>query len=184
MVKTVGQEERREGTGLKATSSPADCTHEQQVLTRKRKVNGAPMYVMQCQECGQNASNQVAAAVAMRDGFTPWDEELAETGRTLRNAQYERDRNTREREALERQREWAERYQAHLLSQKWQKLRELVFRRSDGICEGCGVRPAVQVHHLSYEHVGEEFLWELAAVCMTCHERIHPHMRDGKRTQS
>lgn len=162
---------------MKATRSPGACSHNDQTLTRKRKTNGAAMYVRQCQECGQNASNQIAAVEAMREGFTPWDEELAETGRTLRSAQYERDRHTRELESLLRQQEWSQKYNAHLISQKWQKLRKLVFKRSDGFCEGCGVRKAIQVHHVSYDHMGDEFLWELRAVCLTCHERIHPHMR-------
>jgi hypothetical protein len=26
---------------------------------------------------------------------------------------------------------------------------------------------------VSYEHVGREFLWDLKAVCLPCHERAH-----------
>jgi 5-methylcytosine-specific restriction endonuclease McrA len=46
-------------------------------------------------------------------------------------------------------------------------------RDSRGVCEGCREQPASEVHHLTYEHVGEEFLWELEAVCDDCHSRVH-----------
>jgi 5-methylcytosine-specific restriction endonuclease McrA len=55
----------------------------------------------------------------------------------------------------------------------------LVLQRANGHCEGCGQRKAVQVHHLTYEHVGQEFLWELRAVCSECHDRLHPDRRNA-----
>lgn len=67
---------------------------------------------------------------------------------------------------------WWARYNEHLASPEWQRLRRLVFERSHGLCEGCRVEVATQVHHLTYAHVGEEFLFELVAICRPCHERI------------
>jgi len=65
------------------------------------------------------------------------------------------------------------RYLAHLQSPRWSGLRRQVFLRAGGICEGCGTRPITEVHHLSYAHVGEEFLFELVGLCATCHQRLH-----------
>ncbi|MGI8399864.1 hypothetical protein ACRYWZ_26180 [Agrobacterium deltaense] len=48
-----------------------------------------------------------------------------------------------------------------------------MFKRSGGMCEGCGLAEAKQVHHLTYKHVGCEFLFELVAICDGCHERLH-----------
>jgi hypothetical protein len=31
----------------------------------------------------------------------------------------------------------------------------------------------VLAHHLAYKHVGHEFLFELAALCLECHARVH-----------
>jgi hypothetical protein len=47
-------------------------------------------------------------------------------------------------------------------------------KRCGGICEGCGERPVAHIHHLTYEHMGDEFLFELAGVCIPCHHRLHP----------
>jgi hypothetical protein len=35
------------------------------------------------------------------------------------------------------------------------------------------VQPAREVHHRTYQHVGEEFLYELLALCHGCHDRGH-----------
>jgi 5-methylcytosine-specific restriction endonuclease McrA len=48
-----------------------------------------------------------------------------------------------------------------------------VIERADGLCEGCRSAEAVHVHHLTYKHCGNEFLWELVAICRECHERVH-----------
>ena len=72
-----------------------------------------------------------------------------------------------------RKREWWRKYNAYLLSDAWRTKRALVLERSGYNCEGCGAVRACQVHHLTYAHVGNEFLWELKAVCNACHERLH-----------
>lgn len=66
-----------------------------------------------------------------------------------------------------------ESYADYLRSREWAERREKVMQRALGLCEGCRVRPAGEVHHLSYEHVTEEFLFELVALCGDCHARIH-----------
>lgn len=92
-----------------------------------------------------------------------------------RNARWEADRAEREQTKAEQDREWWARYNTYLNSSAWKTLRERVMRRVAGRCEGCGLNEAVHVHHLTYEHVGQEFLWELRAVCGDCHHRLHPN---------
>jgi 5-methylcytosine-specific restriction endonuclease McrA len=70
--------------------------------------------------------------------------------------------------------DWWARYNEYLASDAWQNRRRLVLKRANYLCEACLVRPAVQVHHLVYTHVFDEFLWELKAICLECHRRIHP----------
>jgi 5-methylcytosine-specific restriction endonuclease McrA len=85
--------------------------------------------------------------------------------------------------ALEREQqseEWWARYNDYLATDKWQKLRQLVFRRDGGICQGCYAAPATQVHHLTYKHVCNEFLWELTSICDDCHARAHPENFDNE----
>lgn len=66
-------------------------------------------------------------------------------------------------------------YNLYLQSSEWTVARTNVLRRANGKCEGCGKNPAQQVHHLTYSHVGREFLWELVAICRECHLRLHGH---------
>jgi 5-methylcytosine-specific restriction endonuclease McrA len=78
--------------------------------------------------------------------------------------------------AIEKQQQdaqWWERYDNYLLSNGWRKRRALVMGRANNLCEGCGTRRATQVHHLTYTHVFNEFLWELVALCDECHSRVH-----------
>lgn len=90
-----------------------------------------------------------------------------------RMAEWEQKRYQDERQREEQNEIWWQRYNVYLQSPEWRKRRRLVFKRCGGFCEGCGLHPATQVHHLTYEHMGNEFLWELRGICSVCHMRIH-----------
>jgi 5-methylcytosine-specific restriction endonuclease McrA len=76
-------------------------------------------------------------------------------------------------EQARKDREWHAKYDAHLLSDQWVKLRRKVIRRAHGICEGCGERAATQIHHLTYDMLGDEMLFQLVGLCKRCHSKIH-----------
>jgi 5-methylcytosine-specific restriction endonuclease McrA len=99
-----------------------------------------------------------------------------------------RAREAREEQAQwERQRQqerefWWARYDQYLLTDVWRAKREMVFQRADGICEGCGILAAEQVHHTRYprdcapgsaEWIAKEMLFDLRAICTGCHEDLH-----------
>lgn len=88
-------------------------------------------------------------------------------------AERQRESERLERERVAHSKEWWAWYNEYLRSPAWRDRAALVKKRAGGICEGCGTRPAAQVHHVTYKHVGNEFLWELRAICNNCHERIH-----------
>lgn len=69
--------------------------------------------------------------------------------------------------------QWRTAYEAHLRSPRWQSIRDRVFKRCNGTCEGCGLAIATEVHHLTYAHMGNELLWELVGVCRQCHAKAH-----------
>ena len=73
---------------------------------------------------------------------------------------------------------WPELYADYLKSQQWADKRDRVLRRANYHCEGCAQRPATDVHHLTYEHVTQEFLFELVALCRECHARVHEQSDD------
>lgn len=131
-------------------------------LRRRVIANGSIQFVAQCLTCGRSASNPVAKSSLKTQSLTPWDESLAKS--------YD------EEQALQRQdekAEWFEQHDDYLRTPAWRAKRAAVLLRAKGLCEGCGLRPATQVHHLSYEHWQDELLWELVAICRECHERVH-----------
>ena len=91
--------------------------------------------------------------------------------------EWERRRAEQERQKAAERRQWQSWYANYLSSPEWRTRRALVMERADGLCEGCRLVKASEVHHVSYEHAGNEFLWELRAMCRGCHERWHA--KDG-----
>jgi hypothetical protein len=64
-------------------------------------------------------------------------------------------------------------YHAYLESPEWLERRRAVLLRAGDRCELCRFRQATQVHHLTYERIGDEWLSDLIAVCRDCHELEH-----------
>src|SRR6516162_3561540 len=136
----------------------------------------------QCCDCGKLLSAQLSHSLAT--AHTPaLDEERARVA--LENEQEARDRawaarrQEWQRERDEESEQWWDQYSAYLQTDEWRHRRTLVMGRAGGVCEGCQERRATQVHHLSYQHVTNEFLWELVAICDVCHRRIHDFPLDG-----
>lgn len=75
-------------------------------------------------------------------------------------------------DAKQRTAEWWAKYDEYLRSATWAEKRVKVLERDQYLCQACRDRRAVQVHHLTYRHVFNEPLFDLVAVCVTCHELI------------
>jgi hypothetical protein len=69
-------------------------------------------------------------------------------------------------------REWWRKYESYLQSPQWKRKRAAVLQRAAGRCEACYERKATEVHHSTYQHVFDEPLFDLHAICRECHERI------------
>jgi 5-methylcytosine-specific restriction endonuclease McrA len=65
-----------------------------------------------------------------------------------------------------------EKYNKYLKTTEWQERRNEVLIRDNYLCQACLKARATQVHHLSYDHWGQEPLFELVAICNECHEKI------------
>lgn len=101
----------------------------------------------------------------------------------------EQERQYQQKREDENRRWWAA-YNAYLASPEWQARRAKVLRRSNGTCEGCGERSAIQVHHLRYprgctpgspEWLAQEMLFDLTAICERCHSGVHSMRRISGR---
>lgn len=129
------------------------------------KVNGAKYYKWQCVDClkcGQEVSKLFAK------GRESQIVDVDETDYMSPERIQERTRARREQVSLE----WWSKYNAYLLTPKWRAKREAVMRRDNGVCQACLSARASDVHHLTYDHLFDEPLFDLIAVCRPCHDRI------------
>jgi 5-methylcytosine-specific restriction endonuclease McrA len=153
------------------------CYHEdKKVVWTTVGADGEALVVKQlrhqCQGCGRLLANALPYSKATSD--TP-DLDIEALNRWIDYDKGQWSRRREEHKALDTARIAEQRiaYEAYLQSDSWRARREIVFERCGGLCEGCRRQRATQVHHLTYANVGNEFLWELVAVCRECHERVH-----------
>lgn len=67
--------------------------------------------------------------------------------------------------------DWREKYEAVISSERWkERVRPAILERAKNKCERCGAVGDLQIHHLTYRHLGEERGNELLALCEQCHE--------------
>lgn len=154
------------------------CNHEEMELRLKINSAGQRCFVSQCLRCGFD--EQIARAKLSKEqieqaSIVPFDRPLRKSWTDRRHLEYEKRCNDYYNNVVpQKSAVWWEWYNRYLASPQWQEKRRKVLGRCKGICEGCGKRPAHHIHHLTYDRVGDEMLFDLVAVCLDCHRRIHP----------
>lgn len=68
-----------------------------------------------------------------------------------------------------------EAYMTFLKTDYWKKVRNLVLERDKKMCQGCGLKVNLQVHHITYKNHGNELenLSDLITLCKSCHKNEH-----------
>jgi 5-methylcytosine-specific restriction endonuclease McrA len=148
------------------------CSHQDAEIRWFRASNGAVHHKRQCLKCGELVGQAISKSLVPANCLSD-DESLRE--------RYGAQRRHEKEEILQRHiriqktgdSKSQKEYEAYLQSPQWRAVRAKVMKRADGLCEGCGALRPTQVHHLSYDHKFNEFLFELVAVCDQCHERLH-----------
>ena len=71
-------------------------------------------------------------------------------------------------------------YEGYLRSKAWYQKRKAKLFNADYTCEKCGycsykatVEIPLDVHHKTYERLGNEDIDDLMVLCRNCHDRIH-----------
>lgn len=64
-------------------------------------------------------------------------------------------------------------YQEYIKSKLWAKKREAARKRAGFKCELCYKPKNLNVHHKTYEHLGDERPNELICLCRGCHKKFH-----------
>ena len=64
-------------------------------------------------------------------------------------------------------------YLLYLQSNHWKDVRNAAFSRAGFRCGECGDNTEIQVHHLTYDNIGNEKPGDLVVLCRTCHMLKH-----------
>lgn len=72
-------------------------------------------------------------------------------------------------------------YPDYLRTQEWQQTRRAKLSQVGHQCRKCGADRPLHVHHLTYDHVGHEWLDELVVLCKACHRDVHDDREDQQR---
>ena len=153
-----------------------ECLHEQTQITKKFFQSDDPVIAaryhvcMQCLECGSQVGSNLSKSAIDGEGEVPaFDRDLREQWQQKVNEAYAQER-------INKQKEWRDRYDSHLKSGKWRFKRQRVLVRDNSKCqarmEGC-TGDAIDIHHLTYKHLGDEPLFDLVSVCRNCHDKLH-----------
>lgn len=152
------------------------CQHSGAEPRRRMKSNGQPYFKIQCPHCGKPLSNHLAFDLVEDfrrtwGSIKPWDygKEKEWLDRRLTIGEI-----LRQNENLRRRASWWFQYEEYLLSPIWSAVRRRIIERAGGSCERCRERPPKHIHHLCYQRLGEENDDDLMAVCVECHQALHP----------
>ena len=67
-------------------------------------------------------------------------------------------------------------YAEYRKSPQWNARRKAVLKRDNYTCQQCkDTDIPLDVHHTTYERIGDEDLSDLVSVCRPCHDEIHAH---------
>ena len=149
------------------------CKHAIKHLCKAEISDGRVQLREQCSACGKlcgPAKKQNGPTAAVLDA----DPSIERNYQRDRQVRYDDIIRKHVRLQSEHDGEWWEKYSQYLLSATWSEKRKKVMARARGICEGCLEGAATQVHHKTYSHVFNEFMFELVALCDDCHNRMHP----------
>lgn len=67
-------------------------------------------------------------------------------------------------------------YEDYIKSDEWKKRREWALYFWEYRCSLCFSEDDLQVHHRTYQRLGNENLNDLIVLCKSCHERFHERL--------
>jgi hypothetical protein len=151
--------------------SPFACNHPERELRDYPTSNGGWQRKEQCTVCGASLSQARQRGKGV--SVPLWDLKLNDQWTLQCNAQRrEIEARLIDRTATLETSGYAF-YAEYLSSGEWLEKRARVLKRDGGLCQACLATSASEVHHHTYDHIFNEFMYELVSVCRTCHERLH-----------
>ena len=162
--------------------SEFECAHLDTEIRYKTDSLGRTQYYEQCIHCGAQASSAIKHdSIADKEHVQPFDQNLADQREAIKRARWQDLCTEQEINHRTRTTDWWQRYKTHLKTPEWQEKREQVLERDGYLCQACLKRRATQAHHLTYDHVGNEPLFDLVAICKVCHAELHKEDGNGRQ---
>jgi 5-methylcytosine-specific restriction endonuclease McrA len=75
---------------------------------------------------------------------------------------------------------WWELYNLYLASPEWNSKKIRVRARDYGRCQLCNSDRFLDIHHLTYNRVGDEALFDLVTLCRNCHDEEEALKKESK----
>jgi hypothetical protein len=150
------------------------CDHSRWFLGRMVNVKGVPMFACQCEVCGSRTPWIAHGNIPpdRREAARPFDDHLA--GRWYADHHEWYEEHIRPLRDEFRHLRYEVFYPVYIDSPEWAARRLEALRAAGYRCRAPGChRPAEEVHHTTYERLGDELPGDLLAVCRPCHARLH-----------
>jgi len=64
-------------------------------------------------------------------------------------------------------------YKEYLKSKHWKNKRKEFYKTTEAKCSWCGETKNLNLHHLTYDNIGNEKLEDLICLCASCHKKLH-----------
>ena len=190
-----GSDQEREETGKVVSVVPQmlwcdSCKKKADVSVRE--TGGG--FVARCVDCGKWIKN-ISPRDMVRHGLTRGARVLSRRGKPLKPPK--KDRQKKKKIALERQpppdaeekkkqeniqkqkvlQYRAMPYEEYLSTPHWKSIRTEAVQRACGKCQVCSSGTGLEVHHRTYENLGDEKPADLTVLCDKCHDLFHKNSR-------
>lgn len=144
---------------------PETCPHDKRVYRVYKNAGGRDEVRHQCLRCGERGK-PISKARQQTLGLI-----VAELAPCEPDDNERRSESYRQNEETRRQK-WFAVYRQYLQSPAWLSVRQRVLARDQKQCQGCLQEEAVEAHHLTFAHIGGEFLFELVAIGVRCQAKL------------
>jgi hypothetical protein len=78
---------------------------------------------------------------------------------------------------------WFKAHNAYLRSNKWKAKKATWYRKNGKWCRVCSTKKDIQLHHLTYDRLGNELLTDLTALCQKHHKALTDEWRLVRRSR-
>ncbi|QIG79754.1 hypothetical protein [Stakelama tenebrarum] len=152
-----------------------ECQHIETEVRRIELSNGAIQVRDCCTFCGSGVGLAKPQKNKTWVNSLPWaDPALVNSYQNRRNAEHNAALLALARKQYAERGRFTEAYTAYLKSDAWKAKRALVLKRCGGVCEGCGTAEATEAHHMTYDHLFNEFCsncWGFAMIATNASPR-------------